>query len=146
MPREEILMIGLGRIKGAIRLDGGDDLRAVNMRGIELRDIGLGDARLLVAGREDRRAILRADIGTLLVELGRIMGDRKIYLQNLAVANAPRIKGDLHRFGMAGLAGADGLVFRRRFIAAGIARNRADDAGDMLEDALHAPEAAAGEH
>ena len=49
-------------------------------------------------------------------------------------------------FGMAGGAGAHGLVLRRRLVAAGIAGDGAGDALDVLEDALHAPEAAAGEH
>ena len=74
-------MIALGAIEGLARLDGRDDRGVENVRRVELGDISLGDARLLIVRREDRRAILRAVVGTLMVELGRIMGDREIDLQ-----------------------------------------------------------------
>ena len=47
---------------------------------------------------------------------------------------------------MARVALADHLVMRGRLLAAGIARHGVDDALDMLEHALNAPEAAAGQH
>src|SRR5271170_7196399 len=93
--RQKILMIGLGRIEGPAGLDGGDDRGVERMRLVELGDIGLGDLCLLRAGREDRRAILRAGVRPLAVELGRVMRDREIDLQDAAVADAAGIKGDL---------------------------------------------------
>ncbi len=75
-------MIILGRIETPAGLDLGDDRSIEHMRLVELGDIGLGNVRLLRIGREDRRAILGPDIRALAVELGRIMGDRKIDLQD----------------------------------------------------------------
>ena len=46
---------------------------------------------------------------------------------------------------MTGPAVADGPVLRRRRLAAGVPGDGADDAVDMLEDTLHAPEASAGD-
>jgi hypothetical protein len=57
-----------------------------------------------------------------------------------------RIEGDADRFGMTGGAGFDHLVMGRALFAAGIARDRAGDALDVLEHALDAPEAAAGQN
>ncbi len=64
---------------------------------------------------------------------------------SVAEADLGRIVDDPHRLGVAGQAGADDLVMRRRRRPAGIARGDALDAGNMLEDAFEAPEAAAGE-
>ena len=47
---------------------------------------------------------------------------------------------------MAGGAGADDVVVGGALAAAGIAGHGVDDAGGMLEHALHAPEAAARDH
>src|SRR6185312_17193684 len=93
---------------------------------------------------KDRRAITRADIGALAIDLGRIMRHREIDLQDAAIGDAMRIEGDLHGFGMAGLLAAHRLVVRIVLLAAGIARDRFDHAVDMLEDALDAPEAPTG--
>jgi len=77
MPREEILMIVLGRVELPIRLDLRDDRSIEEARLVELRNIGLGNPGLLRIRRKDCRAILRANIRTLAIELGRIMGDQK---------------------------------------------------------------------
>src|ERR1700676_319493 len=63
--RQKILMIGLGRIERAVRFNSRDDGFLERMGLIELRDVGLRNLRLLGAGREDRRAILRPAIRTL---------------------------------------------------------------------------------
>src|SRR6202022_3771556 len=65
--RQVVLVIGLGRIESFQRPDLGHDRLLVDLCGVELRDIGLGDFLLLVAGGEDRRAILRARVRTLAV-------------------------------------------------------------------------------
>jgi hypothetical protein len=70
-------MVILGRIEVPAGLDLGDDRSIERVRLVEPGDIGLGNARLLRIGREDRRAILGSDIRPLAVERGRIMGDRK---------------------------------------------------------------------
>jgi hypothetical protein len=113
---------------------------------IELGDVALDRLLLRCIDIEDRRPVLRADVGLLPVELRRIVGDREVHLQQRRVADLLRVVGDLHRFGMAGHAGADQLVASRFLRAAGVAGHRLDHAFDALEDALHAPEAAAGEH
>src|ERR1700682_5300460 len=58
--RQIVLVIGLRRIKSFQRTHLGHDRLLVDLGGVELRDIGLRDLLLLIVGREDRRAILRA--------------------------------------------------------------------------------------
>jgi len=70
-------MIVLGAIECPARFDRGDDGRFEHVRGIELGDVGLRHPRLLIVRRENRRAILRAFVRALAVELGRIMRDRE---------------------------------------------------------------------
>ena len=106
-------MILLGRIEVLVELDLGDDWSIVHMRLVELGDISLGDARLLGIGRENCRAILSPGIRSLAVELGRIVGDREINLQDTAVADLARIEGDPDRFRVSGCVGADHFVMRR---------------------------------
>src|SRR6266498_3521150 len=73
---------------------------------VELRDIRLGDALLLRTRREDRRAVLRADVRPLVIALGRVMGHREEELEEFSVGNHPRIERDLDGLGMAGIASA----------------------------------------
>ncbi|KDR26217.1 hypothetical protein BG60_23985 [Caballeronia zhejiangensis] len=54
------------------------------MRLVELRNIRIGDFALRCVRREYGRAILRAVIGALIVQLRRIVRDRKEDLQQLA--------------------------------------------------------------
>ncbi len=137
-------MVGFCRVETLARLDPGDDRLAEDACLVQLVDIGLGNARLFRRGREDRRAVLGAAIGSLAVQLGRIVGDGKIDLQQMTEADLVRIEHHLDRLGMARRTAADGLVFRRVLRTAGIAGDRADHTVDMLKDALHAPEATAG--
>src|SRR6516162_2526831 len=139
-------MIALGRVETPAGLDLGDDRSGKRISLVELADIGLGNVRLLRICRENCRAILSPDIRALAVEFGRIMGDRKIDLQDMAVADAAGIEGDLDRFRVAGRVGAYHLVVRRIRSAAGITGDGAGDALDMLKHTLDAPEAAAGEY
>src|SRR5262249_15455509 len=119
MPREEVLMIGLGGIEGAAGFEGGDDLAAEAARLAQLVDIRLGDARLLLAGREDGRAILRADIRTLAIELRGIVHHREVDLQQAAIAHLARVVDDADGFGMTGAPRADLLVVGALLGAAG---------------------------
>ncbi len=118
---QEILMVALRRIEGPVRLDGGDDGGVVEAGLVQLVDIGFGHARVLGAGGKDRRAVLRAGIRSLTVQFGRIVGDREINLQQLAIADFLGIEGDADRLGMADVAIADRFVMRRRLAAARIA-------------------------
>ncbi len=80
--------------------------------------------------------------GPLPVQLRRVVRDREIDLQQLAVSDLRRVVGDLHRLGVARRAAADRLVVRRLLLAARVARDGFQHALDALEYALHAPEAA----
>ena len=142
-----ILVIGLGRKEGRLHGVGlRHDRLLENMRGVELRDVGLGGFRLRFALRENLRAILRAAVRPLAVELRRVVRDREIDLQDLAVGHLARVEGHLHGFGVAGAARADGFVKRILLRAAGIAGHGIGDAFDVLVDGLDAPETSAGEH
>src|SRR5438067_431674 len=74
------------------------------------------------------------------------MRDREVDLQDLRVADLTWIERHLDGLRMSGRSAADGLVDRCVFLAAGITRDGALDALDVLEHALHAPEASARQH
>src|SRR6185369_6946818 len=93
-----------------------------------------------------RRAILRAGVRALAVQLRRVVHDGEEDLQDLAVADLLRIVLDLDRLGVSGRAGADHGVVRGHLAAAGIAGHGVEHASGVLVYALHAPEAAAGDH
>ena len=116
------------------------------MRRVELRDVVLRDLRLLCALRKNLRAILRAAVRALTVELRRVVRDREIDLQDLAVGHLMRVEGHLHAFGVAGAARAHGFIVGVLCVAAGIAGHREGDALDVLVDGLDAPEASAGKN
>src|SRR5690606_12292497 len=61
------------------------------------------------------------------------------------VADLLRVEGDAHGLGVAGHAAGDLLVGGSRDGAAHVAGLDVDDAGELLEEVLDAPEAAAGE-
>src|SRR5882672_5898425 len=85
--RQVVLVIVLRRIERLQRADLGHDRLLVDLGGVELGDIGLRHLLLLVIGGEDRRAILRAGVGALAVQLGRVVHDREKDLQDLAIAD-----------------------------------------------------------
>src|SRR6187402_962670 len=60
--REKVLMVWLSRIERGAGLDPGDDRAREDARLHELIDIGLRNARLAGAVREDRRSVLRPDV------------------------------------------------------------------------------------
>ena len=65
---------------------------------------------LSVVAIEDRRAILRADVRPLAIELRRIVRDGEEHLEQFAVRHDRRIVHDANRLGVAGLAGADVFI------------------------------------
>ena len=138
-------MIVLGRKELPAGFYLGDDRSIEHVGLVELGDIRLGNVRLLRAGRENCRAVLSPDIRALAVELGRIMGDREIDLQDTAVADAAGIEHDPDRFRMPGLVGANHLVMRGLGGAPGITRDGCGDAVYMLKYTLDAPKAATRE-
>src|SRR4051812_19444499 len=102
-------MILLGRIEAAA-LDPGSNRRLEQMSGSESGDECLGEASLLGILREDRRPVAGADIGRLTVHLRRVVRDSEVDLEELSIADAGGIVGDLHRFRMTGSFGTDGVV------------------------------------
>src|ERR1700733_4362605 len=74
------------------------------------------------------------------------MRHREIDLQDAPIGDLARIVSDLNRFRMARIAVRGHLVMRGRLVAASIAGDGVGHAGDMLEDALHAPETSPRNH
>ena len=88
-------MIVLRLVEFRQRLQRGHDRRGEQLVPLDLLDIGLGYRLLRVVAVEDRRAVLRALVVALPVELRRIVGDGEEQLEDLAVAEAARVVGDL---------------------------------------------------
>ena len=72
-----VLMFGFGGIKGREGADLGDDFPGQNPGRIQLCDVALKLLLLRGAFVKSCRAVLRAHIGMLAVQLGRVMSDRK---------------------------------------------------------------------
>ena len=138
------------------RLDLGHDLPAVEAAlRRKLSDEGLRLSQLPITNGVQARTVLRAVIGALAIELGRIV-HLKETLQQLLVGDLRRIKHHFHRFGVRAVAlrtlrrrrailAADFLVVRLRARTLHVAALGADDARSLLKVVLDAPEATAGE-
>ena len=110
-------------------------------------DASHGVARgALLLGRvvEDRRAVLRPDVGTLPVPLRRVVHGEE-GLEQLLVGDLVRVVLETHRLGVTRLVRADLLVGGLLGRAAGVADLGRGDAGEAREALLDAPEAAGGE-
>src|SRR5712692_3395136 len=137
-----VLMVFLGRIKGAGRYDFGVDPGKTAAL-FQSRLAGFGRKPLCVALVKNSRAVLVADVAELPVLHGRIDVTPEI-IQELFVCDLLRIVGYTHRLGMTGAAVADLFIGRVADRAAGIARLGIHHAGKLVEVRLYAPEAAAG--
>ena len=102
MKDEIVLMISFGRIEALKRLYPSHDVLPKGVGLVELSDVSLGDRPLSVIAVEDRRAILRPGIRSLVIELGRVVRYGEINLQDLTIGDNPRIESDLDGFGMSG--------------------------------------------
>ncbi len=118
---QEILMVILCREEALVGIHLRYHRLAKSVRLVQLRDIGFGDFLLLRRIVKNRRAVLRTAIGTLAIQLRRVMRHREKYLQQFAIADLRRVITDLHRFGMAGIAAAHLRVVRMVFVTAVIA-------------------------
>jgi len=141
-----VLVIGLGGIEGLQRHDLGDDAVREDPRLIDLRNVGFGDALLLVVCIEDGRAVLRAFVGSLAIELRRVVSHREEYSQQLAVSDLRWVVHNLDGFGLPCLSGADDFVLRVLFRTTRVTRGSADDTFHVLEDSLNTPETSASEN
>ena len=106
-------MIGLGLVEGLERHDLGNDPFVEDVGLVQLVDECLGYPLLLIIGVEDRRPVLPAGVGSLTVELGRIMRDGEKHLEDLAVTDAARVIDDLDGLGVVRGAGRDRLIVGR---------------------------------
>ena len=134
------LMVILRRVPFAA-LDGGDGLLPLVFV-VPTRNGGPGFF-FLPFEREDRTAILGADIVALPVQLGRIMRTQKDVVK-LGQRDLLVVECDPHAFGMAGIARADLLVGRVRLVPADIAALYFADADHVFHHRFGAPEAPAG--
>src|SRR5580698_7358218 len=141
-----VLMIILVIVETPERIDGRGYRPCKDMRLIQLLDVSLSNTLLIFVAVENRRPVLRADIGALAVELGGVMHHRKCNLQNLAVGNGSRVEGDFHGLRVAGGPGTYGVVLRSRSFAARVTRHYFLHAPHMFEYALHTPKTASGQH
>src|SRR5580765_3859974 len=93
--------------------------------------------------RENRRAVLRTEIGALAVDLCRVVHVPEGVEESL-VADLRRVEGDLYDLRVAGLIGAHILVRRVLRVAVAIADCGVNYSGDHAEFHFHAPKATGG--
>ena len=104
-----VLVVVLGAVEAFEGDDLGDDGLRPGVRGVELRDVGGGDALLLGRGEEDGGAVGGADVIALAVERGGVV-DGEEDAEKLAVGETRGIVDDLDGFGVAGGFGGDLVV------------------------------------
>src|SRR6185312_5515443 len=138
---EIVLMLGLRLPEIAGGRNFGGRLAGPKPGRIDVGDGVAGHALLLGAGIENRRAITHADIVALAVARRRIV-DLEEELEQLPVAQEPRVEDDLDRFGVGAVVAISGVPD----VAAAVADPGRDDAGHFADQILHAPKAASGKH
>src|SRR5215472_1497845 len=124
-------MVGFRGIETGQRNYLGDDRLGKGVLLIELRDIVVGHLLLRFVLIPNRRPILSSGVRTLSIQLGRVVRDEEKHLQQIVVRNFGRIVGNLHRFGVAGLAGADDFILRGVGRASGVSRDNLGYAFDV---------------
>ncbi len=75
-------MVALRGVELVQRSHLGHDRVAENVSFVDLLDVGLGNALLLLVDVEDGAAVLGAGVGTLAVERGGVVGDLKKILSS----------------------------------------------------------------
>src|SRR5436309_3119107 len=136
------LMVLLGRVERGRRHDLGRD-RAAEALGETLLRL-LRETALRVVVVEDRGSILVAVVAELRLRRERVDVVPED-VEQLRVADLARVVDDLDRFGVSGAARRHLLVGGVPGVAAGVADGGREDALQLLEGGLHAPEAPAGE-
>jgi len=139
-----ILMVFLGIVKSVRGFDFGRCFFFEDAGPVEFRLRFLGCFSLLIGMIEYHGTVLRADIRTLPVDLGRIMQPPEIPEQ-LLVGDFIRIIFNLHRFRMARRARTYHLIRRIFQMTASVTDLRCDNSPDLREDMLHSPEASGSE-
>src|ERR1700729_973842 len=136
IPLEVVLVLGLGLPERSGGLDFGNDLSGPQAGRVDIGDRVLRDAALLVIDVEDRRAVAGAQVVALTVLRSRVV-DLEEELEQVPVGDAVRIEHDLDRLGMRAVV----AISRVRNVAPRVANPRADDAVELADQILDAPEA-----
>src|SRR5215831_15767774 len=113
-------MVVLGFVKSLERFERRGNRLRKNVSRVELLDVQLRCATLLLIGIKDGRAILPADIVALAVEMGWIVGNREENLQNLTVGHLAGVVPDLHSLGVIRRSATNGSIVCGFLCAAGI--------------------------
>jgi hypothetical protein len=135
-----VLVLGLGLPERAGRGHLGDDLARPQAGGVDVGDGVLGDLLLLVTEVEDGRPVAIADVVALPVLRRRVV-DLEEELQQVPVRDLPWVEDDLQGLGVAAVVPVGGVGH----VAAGVSGPGRDNAGELADEFLHAPEAAAGQ-
>jgi hypothetical protein len=135
-----VLVLGLGLPERPGGRHFGDHLPRPQAGGVDVGDRVLGGLLLRVAEIEDGRPVAGPDVVALAVQRGRVV-DLEEELQQVPVGEPVRVEDDLDRLGVAAVV----PVGRVRHVAAGVADPGRQDAGELADEILHAPETAAGE-
>ena len=105
-----------------------------------------GRVVLRIVQEEDIRSVLLAYIGTLAIELSRIMCHEKEDAKNLRIRDLPGIEAYLDDFSVVRDAGDHQRIVRGSGGAAGIARDDVQHAPDRLEHRLDSPKTPTRQH
>src|SRR5947209_16271343 len=132
------LVIFLGAIERGRGGDFGDDGPAKASGGLGLFFGFARDGFLFGRMEENRRAILRAEIGPLAVELRGVV-DLPESFQKLFVTQLFRVKRHLHDFGVTGPVGAHVLVRGVCGVPTRVAHNSVCHAGHLPKRRLNSP-------
>src|SRR5262245_13083787 len=135
-----VLVLGFRLPELAGGNDFGDCLARPQTGSIDVGNRVFGDAFLLIARVEDRRAIAGADVVALAVARARVV-DLEEEFEQLPVADARRVEEDLDRLGVPRVI----AISRVGVAAAGVSDPRRQNAVLAANEVLRAPEAAAGE-
>src|SRR6266850_296079 len=100
-----VLVIVLGGVKLAQRFERSGDRPREGMLLVERTNLGFRGPLLVVVGMENGRAILRANVVPLAVELRRVVSIEK-YVEQSVVADLGRIIRNSDRFDMSRIAAA----------------------------------------
>src|SRR5580704_8932502 len=110
-----------------------------------MRDIGKRFGALCAGRVENFRTILRSRVGALAIQLGWIVRDQEINVQQLFERDLRGVEPNLDGLGMPGASRTYGFVLGGIGLAAGISGDDAIDAAQGFEDELHSPKTSAGE-
>jgi hypothetical protein len=135
---KEVLVVVLGIIKRAERLNRGHDSPAPRLLGAFTGRFER--LSLLIINKEHGAAILRADVIALAIELARIV-HREKSIENDVGRNDGLIKINTNNLGVTGLPGADLFVCGVIYVATAVAGNHVRDAVENSIRRVEAPKA-----